>query len=87
MFSKIYVEKLIYNILLLYNDGTIVYKYKYTWCVRYRYALHFAATLSGNFCNSTLVTFIATPSGKFLWRYSRKVSAVDPVNLKKSMYR
>lgn len=32
----------------------------------------------------TLVTFIATPSGKFLCKYSRKVSAVDPVNFKKS---
>lgn len=32
----------------------------------------------------TLVTFIATPSGKFLCRYSRKVSVVDPVNCKKS---
>ena len=27
----------------------------------------------------TLDTFIATPSGMFLWIYSRKVLAVDPV--------
>lgn len=29
----------------------------------------------------TFVVFIATPSGRFLWMYSRKVSAVEPVSL------
>lgn len=31
--------------------------------------------------NLTLVTFMAAPSGKFLWIYSRNVSAVEPVSL------
>lgn len=37
---------------------------------------------SGSFSMATLVTFIATPSGRFLCMYSKNVSAVDPVSLR-----
>lgn len=39
-----------------------------------------------NKLNHTFVIFIATPSGRFLSIYSKYVSAVEPVNLKRSRY-
>ena len=39
-----------------------------------------------NNLNHAFVIFIATPSGRFLSMYSKYVSAVEPVKLKRSRY-